>query len=231
MMFFFEIFSMTESLPIKCFEAFLIAIYLTTGIVGLDRFNISFKTRFNSIVYRHIVLGVKYRQIYGALGLSRRTDLAYKPLNEKYERLSTLIDDYLCAYKNYGHTVLRIKIGLPIIHDLKSFLNIHWKAIVILPLKTDKIEYERELNKIVRIWRQMSIYMSYQSNVPSASMVQPTSTLITAASLPNRLRPISFRETSSNYHRSTTRKTASTTTINENHTNNQDQSVSCPVRV
>ncbi|CAF3987540.1 unnamed protein product [Rotaria magnacalcarata] len=41
---------MTESLPIKCFEAFLIGLYLTTGIVGLDRFNISFKTRFNSVL-------------------------------------------------------------------------------------------------------------------------------------------------------------------------------------
>ena len=226
---------MTESLPIKCFEAFLIAIYLTTGIVGLDRFNISFKTRFNSTVYRHIVLGVKYGQIYGALGLSRRTDLAYKPLNGKYERLSTLVDDYLCAYKNYGHRVLRIKIGLPVIHDLKSFLYIHWKAIVIQPLKTDKIEYERELDKVARIWRQMSVYMPYRSCVPSASMIQPASTLITAASLPpNRLKSISFRqkrEISSNNRRSTIRKTASTTTINENHTNDQDQTVSCPVRV
>ena len=102
---------MTESLPIKCFEAFLIATYLTTGIIGLERFNISFKTRFNSIIYRHIVLGVKYGPNYGALGLSRRTDLAYKPLNGKYDRLSTLVDDFIQAYRNYGHTVLRVKIG------------------------------------------------------------------------------------------------------------------------
>jgi hypothetical protein len=222
---------MNESLPIKCFEAFLIAVYLTTGIIGLERFNISFKTRFNSIIYRHIVLGVKYGPNYGALGLSRRTDLAYKPLNGKYDRLSTLIDDYLQAYKNYGHTVLRIKIGLPIVHDLKSFLTINWKAIVILPDKTDKIEYERELDKVVRIWRQMNVYISYRSNVPSASMVQPTSTVVTSASLPNRLQPISFRqnrETSVNCRRSAIQKP---TTANDTHITDRDQSVPCAIRV
>jgi len=222
---------MTESLPIKCFEAFLIAIYLTTGILGLERFNISFKTRFNSIVYRHIVLGVKYGPNYGALGLSRRTDLADKPLNGKYDRLSKLIDDYMQAYKNYGHTVLRVKIGLPIVHDLKSFLTINWKAIVILPNKTDRIEYERELDKVVRIWRQMNVYMSYRSNIPSASVVQPTSTTVTTASLPNRLQPLSFRqnrETSMNCRRSASQKTTPT---NENPTTDRDQSVPCAIRV
>ena len=223
---------MTEALPIKCFEAFLIAIYLTTGIIGLERFNISFKTRFNSVVYRHTVLGVKYGPNYGALGLSRRTDLAYKPLNGKHDRLSTLVDDFLQAYKNYGHTVLRVKIGLPIVHDLKSFLTINWKAIVIQPNKTDRIEYERELDKVVRIWRQMSVYVSYRSNIPSASMVQPTGTLVTSASLPNRLQPISFRqnrEPSMNCRQAVGRKPLSAT--NENETNERDQSVTCVIRV
>jgi hypothetical protein len=223
---------MTESLPIKCFEAFLIAIYLTTGILGLERFNISFKTRFNSIVYRHIVLGVKYGPNYGALGLSRRTDLAYKALNGKYDRLSTLVDDYLKAYKNYGHTVLRVKIGLPIIHDLKSFLTINWKAIVILPNKTERIDYERELDKVIRIWRQMSVYTSYRSNILSASMVQPTSTLVTTASLPNRLQRISFRqnrETSANCRRSAIQKISTTT--NDTDPTERDQSVPCAIRV
>lgn len=223
---------MTESLPIKCFEAFLIAIYLTTGIIGLERFNISFKTRFNSVVYRHIVLGVKYGPNYGALGLSRRTDLAYKPLDGKYDRLSVLIDDFLQAYKNYGHTVLRVKIGLPVIHDLKSFLTINWKAIVIQPNKTDRMEYEREIDKVVRIWRQMSVYTSYRSNIPLASMVQPTSTLVTSASLPNRLQPISFRpnrESSIGCRQSVERK--STARTGENETNRREQSVPCAIRV
>lgn len=184
---------MKESLPIKCFEGFLIALYLTTGIIGLDRFNISFKTRFNSIVYRHVVLGVKYQQYYGALGLSRREDLAFKPLEKNYEQLSDLVDDFIGAYERYGHKVLRVRIGLPIIHDLKSFLTINWRVLDVLPSKTMKSDYERELNKIVRIWRQVDMHMTYRSVVSLTSLTQPTGTLITAASMANRLQPISFR--------------------------------------
>ncbi|CAF0937891.1 unnamed protein product [Adineta steineri] len=223
---------MTEALPIKCLEAFLIAVYLTTGITGLERFNISFKTRFNSITYRHIVLGIRYNQTYGALGLSRRTDLAYKPLDGKYDRLSALINDYLRAYKNYGHTVLRIKIGLPIVHDLKSFLTINWKSIVILPNKTDKIDYERELDKIVRIWRQMNMYLPYRTTIPPASLVQPTSTVVTTASLPNRLQSISIRqnrEISSNCRPTAINKIPITT--NNTHTTAKDQSIPYAIRV
>ena len=154
---------MTESLPIKCFEAFLIALYLTTGIIGLDRFNISFKTRFKSTVYRHVILGVKYGQSFGSLGLSRRCDLAYKPLNDKYDRLSMLINDFVNAYENYGHKILRIRIGLPIIHD--------------------RSEYDRDLDKIVRIWRELDVHMTYRTVVPLASIIQPTGQLITAASI------------------------------------------------
>jgi hypothetical protein len=223
---------MTESLPIKCFEAFLIALYLTTRILGLDRFNISFKTRFKSIIYRHVILGVKYGQSYGALGMSRRCDLSYKPLNDKYDRLSTMIGDFVSAYQNYGHTVLRIRIGLPIIHDLKSFLTIKWKVLTIQPYKTDSSEYDRELDKIVRIWRQIDIHLTYRSLVPLASLVQPTGTLITAASLPNRSQPISFRpnrETSSNCHRSARKKTSVVT--QEEDSVEKDESVPYAVRV
>ncbi len=223
---------MTESLPIKCFEAFLVALYLTTGIVGLDRFNISFKTRFNSIIYRHVILGVKYGQSYGALGLSRRGDLSYKPLNEKYDRLSTLIGDFVSAYQTYGHKVLRIKIGLPIIHDLKSFLTINWTALVIQPTKTDRSEYDRELDKIVRIWRQIDSHMTYRSVVPSASLVQPTGTLITTASLPTRLQPISFRpnrQPSVSCRRSAMKKTA--TNGQDVNSIEKDQAVPYAIRV
>ncbi|CAF0723962.1 unnamed protein product [Adineta ricciae] len=223
---------MTESLPIKCFEAFLIGLYLTTGIIGLDRFNISFKTRFNSIIYRHVVLGVKYQQFYGALGISRREDLAYKSLDGKYEHFSELIDDFICAYKRYGHTVLRVRIGLPIIHDLKSFLTINWKVLTILPSKTDKSEYDRELNKITRIWRQVDMHMTYKSVVSLTSLTQPTGTLITAASLPNRLQPISFRtngEPPMTCRRSVTNKTSMTT--RDQKSDDKDQTIPYAIRV
>ena len=223
---------MTESLPIKCFEAFLIGLYLTTGIIGLDRFNISFKTRFNSIIYRHIVLGIKYGRLYGTIGISRRSDLAYKPLDDKYDRLSILIDDFINIYKKYGHKILRIKIGLPIIHDLKSFLTINWKALIIQPNKKDKNEYDHELDKISRIWRQIDIHMTYKSVVPLASLIQPSGTLITTASLANRLESITFRqnrERSLKCHRTTSDKTS--TVIQEENLVEKDQSIPYAIRV
>jgi hypothetical protein len=207
---------MTESLPIKCFEAFLIALYLTTGIIGLDRFNISFKTCFNSIIYRHVVLGVKYGQLYGTLGLSRRNDLSYKSLNGKYDCLSKLIDDFVSVYRKYGHTVLCVTIGVPIIHDLKSFLTINWTALVIQP---NQNEYERELNKIVRIWRQLDVHMTYRSPVSLTSVIKSTGTIITTASLPK----ISFRQNRD----SLINKTIS----NEENSLDKDQSVPYVIRV
>jgi hypothetical protein len=78
----------------------------------------------------------------------------------------------------------------------------------------------------------MNVYMSYRSNIPSASMVQPSNTIVTTASLPNRLQPISFRQsrdTSVNCRRSVIQKTPSST--NDNHTTDRDQSVPCAIRV
>lgn len=48
--------------------------------MGLERFPISFKTQFNGNFHRHVVLGIYHGGRYGALGMSRREDLMYKPL-------------------------------------------------------------------------------------------------------------------------------------------------------
>ena len=71
---------MREALPIKCLEAVILATFLTNGISGMDRFPISFKTVFSGQTYRHVVLGVYHGGYYGALGMSRRSDLMDKPL-------------------------------------------------------------------------------------------------------------------------------------------------------
>ena len=54
--------------------------FLTNGMMGVERFPISFKTAFNGNVHRHVVLGIYHSGKYGALGMSRRDDLMYKPL-------------------------------------------------------------------------------------------------------------------------------------------------------
>ena len=54
--------------------------YLTNCLQSVDRFPISFRSTFRGNVYRHIVLGLHTGGRYGAVGLSRREDLMYKPL-------------------------------------------------------------------------------------------------------------------------------------------------------
>lgn len=68
-----------QGLPIKCLEATILGIYFTNPIKSLDRFTLGFKSCCNGNIYRHIVLVVKDGNSYGALGLSRRSDLMYKP--------------------------------------------------------------------------------------------------------------------------------------------------------
>ncbi len=53
--------------------------FLTNGFPGVDRFPISFESSFHGNTYRHVVLGVSYKGSYGALGMSRRSDLMDKP--------------------------------------------------------------------------------------------------------------------------------------------------------
>ncbi|KAJ3321781.1 Tubulinyl-Tyr carboxypeptidase 1 [Boothiomyces sp. JEL0866] len=58
-------------LPIKCLEAVALGIYLTMNF-DVDRVPISFKSECDGNEYRHIVLGIKYGDRWGAIGLSRR---------------------------------------------------------------------------------------------------------------------------------------------------------------
>ncbi|RTG83664.1 uncharacterized protein DC041_0008516 [Schistosoma bovis] len=120
---------MLASLPIKCLEATILAIFLTQGQEYLKRFTISFVSEFNGKVFRHVVLGIYSSGLFGALGLSRRENLMYKPLN--FPSLSLLINNYTEAYHGHHHKLLRVKIGLPISHRPYMLEKIQWKGILI----------------------------------------------------------------------------------------------------
>lgn len=142
-----------ESLPIKCLEAVIVALYLTCGFPGLERFTISFKTQFRSSHYRHIVLGVCSSGKYGALGLSRRDDLMYKPL--KFKSIADLIADFTASYNNYLHTVKKVKLSLPIVHDCHSCEKIQWKHVVLNPMKLSSADYKKSIERYSREIRTM----------------------------------------------------------------------------
>ncbi|GFO48193.1 vasohibin-2 [Plakobranchus ocellatus] len=143
-----------EALPIKCLEAVILGIFLTNGMMGVERFTLSFKTVFNGHTHRHVVLGISYGGHYGALGMSRRKDLMYKPL--EFKSLADLIYDYEHCYKQYWHEVKKVKVGLPIIHDQHSYEVINWKALMVTMNKASKKEIARDLDGHARRMKSLS---------------------------------------------------------------------------
>jgi hypothetical protein len=139
-----------ESLPIKCLEATILALHLTNGIPGLQRFTIGFKTQINTAWLSHVVLGIYYNGKFGALGLSRRDDLMYKPL--KFRTLYDLIENYKTCYNKYFHVLKKVKIGYPIAHDPHSYERINWKY---LTLSMDKLTTEQKVKLMERFSREL----------------------------------------------------------------------------
>jgi hypothetical protein len=58
-------------------------------MLGVERFPIGFKSVFNGHAHRHVVLGIYHGGRYGALGMSRRDELMYKPMTFKVSTRQT----------------------------------------------------------------------------------------------------------------------------------------------
>ena len=138
-----------ESLPIKCLEAVILSLYLTSGMKDLVRFIISFKSKFSTNVHRHVVLGLNYGSNYGALGLSRRKELMDKPLS--FQSLGELILDYKRGYENCHHNLKKVKLSLPVVHDLHSCERISWKYLTLPVYKMTNDEIRMALDKYARM--------------------------------------------------------------------------------
>lgn len=151
-----------EALPIKCLEAVILGIYLTNSMAGLERFPISFKTHFSGNFFRHIVLGVHCAGRFGALGISRRDDLMYKPL--AFRTLGELVAEYEEAYRRCWHTLKKVKIGQYVSHDPHSVEQIEWKHSV---LDVDKLDHEELRKELDRHARDMRLKISKGTPSPS----------------------------------------------------------------
>ncbi|KAK5668355.1 hypothetical protein QVD99_005382 [Batrachochytrium dendrobatidis] len=114
-----------QALPIKCLEATILGIYLTMKFDDLLRMTVSFKSECNGEIYRHIVLIIKLGGKWGAIGLSKKSDLMNKSLT--YTSLSELMENYKTCYEKNNHTLLKIKLGLPVTHNPASNEKIVWK--------------------------------------------------------------------------------------------------------
>jgi hypothetical protein len=121
-----------ESLPIRCLEATFLALHLTCPLKDVERFPISFKSRASTgQTHRHIVLGVKHRGLYGALGLSRSLLLMNKPII--YKSIGELLNTYISCYQQVGHQLISFKLGLFVTHDPYSKVTPCWRFISLTP--------------------------------------------------------------------------------------------------
>lgn len=125
--------------------------YLTNSMPGVERFPLSFKTQFSGNQFCHIVLGVHSGGRFGALGISRRMDLMFKPL--EFRTLADLVQEFEGAYKGYWHTLRKVKIGQYVSHDPHSVEQIDWKHSIIDVDKLTKEELRRELERHTRDMR------------------------------------------------------------------------------
>ena len=125
--------------------------YLTNSMPTLERFPISFKTHFSGNYFRHIVLGVNFGGRYGALGMSRREDLMYKP--PAFRTLSELVLDYEAAYGRCWHVLKKVKLGQCVSHDPHSVEQIEWKHSVLDVDKLGREDFRKELERHARDMR------------------------------------------------------------------------------
>ena len=118
---------LAEGLPIRCLEATFLAVHLTHGIPELDRFPLAFKSVCNGQSYRHIVLVVRHKGCYGALGLSRVRTLMDKPI--VFPSLVDLLDEYAACYAAHGHALASVKLGLCFSRDPLSRQVPYWRFV------------------------------------------------------------------------------------------------------
>lgn len=145
-----------ESLPIKCLEAVILAIYLTNSLSSVERFPIGFKSVFNGHRYYHVVLGIYYNGTFGALGLSRREDLMNKAL--KWKSFHDMICDYQSAYANYSHELKKVRLGGIVSHDMHSHERIHWGISIVNMTKTTDVEQRNIMDQFTKCIRSQYAY-------------------------------------------------------------------------
>ena len=69
--------------------------------------------------FYHVVLGLVHGNRFGAMGLSRRSNLMDKKLD--YSSLYDLIMEFEQSYRNCGHRLIKVRVGNLISHDSYRF--------------------------------------------------------------------------------------------------------------
>lgn len=135
--------------------------YLTNNMPGVERFPLSFQSQFSGNHFHHIVLGIHSGGRFGALGISRREDLMFKPL--ELRTLMDLVLDFEAAYRGYWHRLRKIRIGQYVSHDPHSVEQIEWKHSVLDVEKLSREELRKELERHTRdmrlkVWWEVFVF-------------------------------------------------------------------------
>jgi hypothetical protein len=116
-----------KGLPIQCVEAVFIGAVLSAPYLDVLRIPISFESKCNGNIYKHIILATQFAGYWGALGISRRDCLMNKPLG--YHSLWQLIEEYERSYQSVDHELLAAYCGNPLPHNLDVGSPLVWKAL------------------------------------------------------------------------------------------------------
>ena len=137
-----------KALPIQCIEAVFVAVFLTqntpgfpgSGVFPEDMLRVTL--RFKSCLanntkqtHRHIVLAVRTPQgKWGAVGISRRSNLQDKPM--VHASLSELLLEFALSYREVGHALRKVYVGLPLPQGAADHAALQWRAAALrLPLR------------------------------------------------------------------------------------------------
>jgi hypothetical protein len=129
--------------PIQCVEAVFLAVVLTSFIEGIDRIPLSFKSKLDDSVHRHIVLALRHEGKWGAVGISRRENLMYKPL--VFESLTDLISEFKISYDACYHSLTKVYVGLPFSRNCFTEHPIKWRAVSFRVVGTDTTLIQEDL--------------------------------------------------------------------------------------
>ena len=145
-----------QALPIKCVEAVFVAAYLTQGLKDIDRVPFSFRSQIDGVTYKHIVLALKHNSKWGSVGLSRRRELYYKDL--VYDSLAELFLEYKRSYERVFHTLRRVKVGLPLPHEVHAGEIICWsyvsvKCLDVASASQTLADHGRNCHRLSDQWR------------------------------------------------------------------------------
>jgi len=124
----------SKNLPIKCMEAVCLGLYLTHDLKKIIRVPLRFRSSDRrGETFWHIVLLVRVKKIYGAIGISRHPDLGPKPLI--FKTVLSLLLSYIQTYDSIGHTLNFISLGLNPTMNEVSNEEVHWVVLKLNPKK------------------------------------------------------------------------------------------------